>query len=73
MNQLLLSIGKVWHINRLANRLLMVSTSLDGFSLANHGRFAKYAKLSCYMVTIKEKMEKDNKHHSKFYDQWYPS
>ena len=27
--------------------LLIVSTSLDGFSLANHGQFAK---LSCYTV-----------------------
>ena len=28
---------KVWQINRLANRLLIVSTNLDCFSLANHG------------------------------------
>ena len=27
--------------NRPPNRLLIVSTNLDGFSLANHGRFAK--------------------------------
>ena len=37
---------KVWRINRSANRLLIVSTTLDGFSLANHGRFTKFAKLS---------------------------
>ena len=38
---------EVWQINRSANRLLIVSTNLDGFSLANHERFAK---LSRYMV-----------------------
>ena len=38
---------KVWRINRSANRLLIVSTNLDRFSLVNHGRFAK---LSCYTV-----------------------
>ena len=32
---------KVWRINRSANRLFIVSTNLDGFSLANHGWFAK--------------------------------
>ena len=37
---------KVWQINRSANRLFNVSTNLDGFNLANHGRFAKFAKLS---------------------------
>ena len=37
---------KVLRINRSANRLLIVSTNLDGFSLANHGRFAKVTKLS---------------------------
>ena len=50
-NQLFLGIWqkKVWRINR-SNRLLTVSTNLDGFSLANYGQFAKYAKLSCYTV-----------------------
>ena len=28
---------KVWQINRLANRLLIINTNLDSFSLANHG------------------------------------
>ena len=28
------------------NKLLIVSTNLNGFSLVNHGRFAKFAKLS---------------------------
>ena len=37
---------KVWQINKSTNRLLIESTNLDGFSLANHGRFAKFAKLS---------------------------
>ena len=43
---------KVWPINRSANRLLIESTNLDGFSLVvNHGRFTKFAtKLSHYMV-----------------------
>ena len=41
---------KMWQINKSANRLLIISTNLDGFSLVNHGRFAKFAKLSCYMV-----------------------
>ena len=47
-NWLILSIWrkKVWQINRSANRLLMISTNLDGFSLANHGRFAKFANVS---------------------------
>ena len=36
---------KVWQINRSTNRLSIVSANLDGFSLANHGRFAKFAKL----------------------------
>ena len=43
---------KVWQINRLANRLLIVSTNLDGFNLANHRRFAKFAKLFRYMVVL---------------------
>ena len=43
---------KVWQINRSTNRLLIVSTNLDSFSLANHGGFAKFSptKLSHYMV-----------------------
>ena len=43
---------KVWRINRSAKRLLVVSTNLDGFSLANHGRFVKFATLSRYTVLI---------------------
>ena len=52
MNRLFLSIlrKEVWRIHRLANRLLIVITNLDGFSLANHGLFAKIAKLSRYIV-----------------------
>ena len=48
VNLLLLSIWqkKVWRMNRSANRLSIVTTNLDGFSLANHGRFVKFAKLS---------------------------
>ena len=40
-----------WQINRLANKLLIVSTNLDYFSLANHRQFTKFAKLSRYTVT----------------------
>ena len=36
---------KVWQINRSANKLLIISTNLDGYSSANDGRFAKFAKL----------------------------
>ena len=62
--------GKVWRIdehltierfgklivNRSPYRLLIVSTNLGGFSLANHRRFAKFiklspTKLSCYTVS----------------------
>ena len=37
---------KVWRINRSANRLSILSTKLDGFSLANDVQFTKFAKLS---------------------------
>ena len=37
---------KIWWINRSANRLLIISINLDGFSLANHKRFAKFANVS---------------------------
>ena len=39
-----------YSIYRSANRLLIVSANLNGFSLANRGRFAKFAKLSRYTV-----------------------
>ena len=39
--------GKVLRINRLAKRLLIVSTNLDGISLTDHGWFAK---LSLYGI-----------------------
>ena len=41
---------KVWRMNRSAKGLLIVTTTLDGFSLANHRRFTKFAKLSRYAV-----------------------
>ena len=41
---------KVWWINTSTNRLLIVNTNLDGFSLVDHGWFAKFAKLSCFTV-----------------------
>ena len=37
---------KVWRMNRSAKGLSMVTINLDGFSLANRRRFAKFAKLS---------------------------
>ena len=37
---------KVWRMNRSAIGLSMVTINLDGFSLANLRRFAKFAKLS---------------------------
>ena len=36
--------NKVWRINISANRLLIVSTNLDGFSLANRVRFAELSR-----------------------------
>ena len=41
-NLLFLSIWrkKVWRMNRSANRLSIVTTNLDDFSLVNHGQFA---------------------------------
>ena len=36
----------VWQMNRSAKELLIVTTNLDGFSLANCRRFAKFYKLS---------------------------
>ena len=41
---------KVWRMNRSAKGLSMVGINLDGFSLANRLRFAKFAKLSRYTV-----------------------
>ena len=38
--------GKVWWMKRLPNRLLIVNTNLNEFSLANHRWFAKFSKLS---------------------------
>ena len=43
---------KVWRINRSANRLLIVRTNWDNFSLVNHGRFTNFAKLSYYTVVF---------------------
>ena len=37
---------KILRINRSANRLLIISTNLDGFGLANHGQFAKFTNVS---------------------------
>ena len=37
---------KIWRINSSAKGLLIVTTNLDGFSLANRRQFTKFAKLS---------------------------
>ena len=37
---------KVWRMNRSAKGLLIVATTLDGFSLTNRRRFNKFTKLS---------------------------
>ena len=39
-------VKKVWRMNRSAKGLLIVATTLDGFSLVNHRQFAKFTKLS---------------------------
>ena len=39
------SAKEVRQISRSADRLLIESSNWDGFSLANHGQFAKFAKL----------------------------
>ena len=41
---------KVWRMNSSAKWLLIVTTNLDGFSLANRRRFAKFAKLSTHLT-----------------------
>ena len=40
-------------VNRSTKRLLIVSTNLNGVNLvANHGRFAEFAKISCYTYMV---------------------
>ena len=53
-NRLISSIWqkKVWRINRSANRILIVSTNLDGFSLVNHGWFTKFANFSPHQSSL---------------------
>ena len=41
---------KVWQMNRSAKRLLIVTTTLDGFSLANRRQFTKFTKLSTHQT-----------------------
>ena len=42
--------GKVWRMDGFSHKVIIISKNLDGFSLANHGRFTKFAKLSRYTV-----------------------
>ena len=44
---------KFWRISKSAKRLLIVSTNLDAFSLANHERLAKFPNLSRYTVSFR--------------------
>ena len=46
-NSLVMSVwrGKVWRMHRFSHKVIIISKNLNGFSLANHGRFAKFAKL----------------------------
>ena len=37
---------KVWWMNRLSHKVIIITTGLDGFSLANHWRLTKFTKLS---------------------------
>ena len=41
-------VEKVWRMNRSAKWLLIVTTTLDGFSLANCRQFAKFTKFSSF-------------------------
>ena len=45
-------------MNRSANRLSIGTTNLDGVSLANHGQFAKFAKLSPSQIFLLHGMAK---------------
>ena len=45
----------VWRMNRSAKGLSMVTTNLDGFSLANCRRFAKLSRYMVYSVQFTEK------------------
>ena len=46
---------KVWRVNRPAKGLSMVTTNLDGFSLANRRRFAKLSPRQTFpLYGIKE-------------------
>ena len=45
---------KVWQMNRLPNRLLIVSTILSDFSLANHGWFAKLSNFLTIQYAISQ-------------------
>ena len=45
---------KVKHMNRSGIKLLMVTTNLDDYNLANHKQFITFARFSCYMVSVCE-------------------
>ena len=48
-------------MDRFSHKVIIISKNLDGFSLVNHGRFAKFAKLSRYTVI---RRINDNNDHS---------
>ena len=58
---------KVLQINRSAKTLLIISifVQLDGFSLANHKEFTKFAKLFHYTVYCRPLLCYDNQHVNK--------
>ena len=43
-------VEKVWRMNKLAKGLSMVTTNLDGFTLANLRRFTKFAEVSTHQT-----------------------
>ena len=46
-------------MHRFSHKVIIISKNLDGFSLANHGRFAKFAKLSRYTVDASTNIEEE--------------
>ena len=46
------TVMRVWRMDRFSHKVIIISKNLDGFSLVNHGRFVKFAKLSRYTVCM---------------------
>jgi len=43
---------KYWQMNKVSQKVITTSRNLEGFSLANHGRFAKFAELSPHQTFL---------------------